>query len=248
MKTNLFHRLLFLSGLLFWMPGGLNASWVTINWGIAVLDEVVDSFDQALTSTGDTLDDGFIMQLGIFANDFIPTENNRQSWFDNWRVFDQAPYDQDFGFLPGTADLRSDGTSTSSFASSGTNFANAEAFIWVRNSNTMNHNSNDEWFMARAASWVFADAPDDDCNCQVDVLEFAVAQIVTEINDGGTQIVWGRSGAYEGAGLVHEVNEAAIIQTYAIPEPSAGIALMVIALGFLGYRRYNRRKEQKTHE
>lgn len=229
------------------VPASLSASTITINWGLEVLDEVVDSFDQALTSTGDTIDDGFIMQLGIFINDFVPTKANRNDWISNWRVFDQAPYDEDFGFLPGTADLLSDGSSNSAYASVGTDFSNAEAFIWVRNSNTMNHDSGDEWFLARAGSWVFPDAPDNDCNCVVDVLEFAISDIVNEISDAGTEVVWGRTEIYEGEGLVHEINESAIIQTYTIPEPSAGLALMAGALGLLWYRR-RKRKEAKDEE
>ena len=228
-----------LLGALLWLGSGnpLPGSGITINWGNAFFDEVVDSFNEPLSASGDLLDGDFVFQLGVFVNDFDFETVGRNNWIDHWRVFDQADFNPDLGVFASSANLLSDGSSDSEFASAGTDFANAEAFLWIRNSNTMSPGTGDEWFLARADNWVFPDAPPEEECCTDDPLEW----VVNDLANQNVVPIWGTQSGNVGGGLAHEPNEEVNIQTHAIPEPVSGSILAFLGISVLIYRRWKRK-------
>jgi len=52
-------------------------------------------------SSGDPMDAGFIFQLGVFSDGFVPTALNLSEWDDFWSVADQSSYDTGFSRFAG---------------------------------------------------------------------------------------------------------------------------------------------------
>lgn len=182
-------------------------SAATINWGNAFGDLLVDS-------NGDPLDGSYTFQLGAFDTSFTPTDLNRDQWFANWRVFDQASFNPTFGYFTGTAQLQSGGTSNSTIAgveNPSFNFANLNAYIFIFNQESIVVGET-EWFLARNTSWVFPPAPPLDC-CDTTVVEFAVSDLIA----GDTPLYGGQSNV-TGPGTYTERVDTSVIQTFTFPE------------------------------
>ncbi len=202
-----------------WTAAPLSAA--TVNWGSPVFSELV-------TSTGAQIDSSFTFELGFFANSFIPTLENVNEWEQNWKTFDVASYDADTGYFTGSADIRADGSSSSSAADVGVNFSDVEAYVWVYNVTSTGFQA--EWFLGRSAAWVMPSAPEEDCCDDRLPEQWSIDDLAT----GETPVVGGH-GEAAGGGNVSQPGPYTI-QTYAIPEPSV-FGLMVVSLGLCFRRR-----------
>lgn len=206
------------SGLLGVAAAGI-ANGETINWGDAYLDVLRDSY-------GNPLDNSYYFQLGFFENAFIPSEGNTSGWNSHWKVFDQASFDPATGYFTSTSQIRADGTSTSSYAELGLNFAGQQAFVWARNT------ADTEWFLSTNATWVFPPAVNNCCDNTLPV-EWAIS----DLDSGNSVPVWGRQGDEIGSGS-YTVTDNYTLQTYTVvPEPSSVILLPFAASVMLLRRR-----------
>ena len=192
-----------------------------LDWGHVIGAPVVDS-------SGLAIDDAFVFELGAFADGFVPDDENVDEWISNWRVFDRASYDAEFGWVPSTALMNDDGTSASPHApSGGPSFEGLQAFIWVRNFDTPEEGT--EWFLARADDWVFPSAIPGCCDNGTP-LDWSVSDL-----DTGDTPLWGSQGGVPGWGVVSNPGSFTI-QTYTfVPEP--GRFLMTVMAAALFFRR-----------
>lgn len=211
--------------LLFATLGGSTAAMAAqINWGSPVDSVLRDSF-------GVPLDDNFVVQLGYFESvlgiPFDPSADNATEWADHWKVFDQAAFDPESGYFTSSALLLADGSSSSPFASTGVNFSNQDAYIWIYNSTTPGPLT--QWFLGRNYSganvWTMPDKPVDCCD-NLPPLEWSISDL-----DSGDVPVYGKQGGTAGDGE-HIDNGNYDIQTFTfVPEPSS--ALLVACGGLL---------------
>lgn len=193
----------------------------TLNWGNTVGGPVV-------TSAGAPIDESFVFELGAFFNDFVPDENNTDQWLSNWRVFDAAVYDQDFGFSTSTVYIENDVTSSNPAAST-LSFAGLNAYIWIRNDSDPVPGS--EWLLTRSDSWVFP-AVGGDC-CDTDVISWSVTDL-----DSNDDPNWGRHFDQVGPGVVSSPGGTTGLQTHTfVPEPSAALLTIVAGFGWILRRR-----------
>ncbi len=186
----------------------------TLNWGSPVGSLLVDS-------DGDGLDDRFVFELGAFALDFIPDDSNLEEWAVNWRVFDSASYNQDFGYFTSTVQVLSDGSSSNPAASAGS-FAGMIAYLWIRDSDEPVEGS--EWLLVRAENWVFP-AVGGDC-CDTRVIEWSISDL-----DSGDLPLWGNQGGTRGPGESTTTTTTGLQTHTFVPEPSTAL-LAAIACGF----------------
>ncbi len=223
------HRLLLpLFFALAFVSGGLQAQ--TINWGSAVFSELVDS-------SGNTLDDTFVFELGSFVNNFTPNDSNTEDWMANWQVFDVAAYngvdevDDDgiFGYFTSSVHMNASGTSDSvALSPAAISFEGLDAYMWVENTDVIKDGT--EWMLTRDTSWVFPNA-DSDCCGNALPIEWSTSDLKS-----ATALVWGTHGGMKGGGLVSHTGSFAIqTATFApVPEPSqlllSGIAAMLFTL------------------
>jgi len=204
------------------LASGLPAAHATtINWGSPVLSTLVDS-------TGQQLDAGYHIQLGFFADSFVPTAANVADWGSNWRTFDEASYDPEMGYFTGTADLKADGSSSSLNSTLGINFSGQPVFMWIYNQTGAVEGS--EWFLGRADSWVMPVASQDCCDSNLP------AQWSTSDLSVSQTPVFGAQGPVIGGGNASNPGNYTI-QTYqVVPEPSA-VVLSVVGMALLLRRR-----------
>lgn len=217
------------AALAIWSPTTATAQ--TVNWGSPMFSSIVDS-------AGVELDNTFVFELGAFANGFQPNAGNQASWFDNWRVFDTAGYndsrdpDPIFGYYTGVASLEDNGTSTSPWAAGGFNFGGLEAYVWVRNSDDAVQGS--EWFLARSALWEFPD-PVPGCCDNDPPLDWSLS----DLKNGSVTPLFGSQDGLDGAG-VFTVDGVFSLQTFTvIPEPSSAILITGGLLALALRRRRN---------
>lgn len=91
-----------------------------------------------LTSSGQTMDNSFVFELGVFTGSFVPTAENRDEWEENWNVADQSNYDSS------TARY----TSVHTAASNSAPFTVGKAaYVWGQ--------SGSEWILFRSESWIW---------------------------------------------------------------------------------------------
>lgn len=206
------------SGFLGMAAAGM-AKGETINWGDAYLDTLRDSY-------GNPLDDSFYFQLGFFENAFLPDDGNISDWSSHWKTFDQASFDSDTGYFTSSAQIRADGTSSSSYADLGVNFAGGQAYVWARNA------ANTEWFLSTNGGWVFPSAADDCCDNMLPV-EWAISDL-----DAGNDVpVWGGQGDEIGSGTSTVTGDYTLQTFTGVPEPSLFILAPVAAAVMLLRRR-----------
>ncbi|MCW1914641.1 PEP-CTERM sorting domain-containing protein [Luteolibacter sp. GHJ8] len=186
----------------------------TINWGSPVLSTTADS-------KGEALDSSYSVELGAFANGFVPTAENTEDWAANWRTFSVASFDPELGYFTGTADLLVGGGSSDPLADTGINFSDMEVYVWVFNSTTMEPES--EWFLGRSDSWVMPTAPTECCDNGL-----PTQWSTTDFTTSDTP-VYGAQGPVFGGG-VSDNPGVYTIQTHTVPEAST---LVLAAFGMM---------------
>jgi hypothetical protein len=194
----------------------------TINWGSPVLSATVNSKGQALDSS-------YHVELGGFANGFVPTTQNMGDWAANWRTFSVASFNPELGYFSGSADLLAGGASSDPLADVGLNFSDIEAFVWIFNSTTMTADT--EWFLGRSGSWVMPTAPLESGCCDSTL---PTQWSISDLAPGDTP-VYGSQGPAAGGGSAENPGTYAI-QTYTIPESST-LLLASFGLLFTFWRR-----------
>lgn len=191
----------------------------TLNWGN-------DAFGDLSDSTGVTLDDTFVFQLGSFSNGFVPSDSNVDQWSLNWEVFDQASYNKDIEYFTSTVYVRNDVTSSNPTAST-LSFAGLDAYIWIRNSDDPVPGT--EWLLTRASNWTFPLVGGDCCNTEV--IEWAVSDL-----DSADIPKWGRQNDVIGPGEFSTTSTTGLQTFTFVPEPSSAL-LAAITAGFMVLRR-----------
>jgi hypothetical protein len=190
----------------------------TLNWGSAAFSDLYDS-------EGNELDGSFVFELGTFDTSFIPTDENVDFWFANWRVFDTAAYVAENGVFTGTEKIHE----VSNYESL---FAGLDAYIWVRNGTTPGPQT--EWFLARKSTgpdaWVFPNLTPGCCP-NGEVTQWSISTL------GSEDPVWGNQGGNLGGGE-YSVTGNFDLQTHVVPEPASSMmALMAAAVCVLRRRR-----------
>lgn len=204
-------------------PGMTRGS--TIFWG--------SSFNDLLfTSTGQTLDESFIFEVGTFTSGFVPTIHNTNVWDANWKLFDRAVHPDSEGwnvpdqFFVGTVDHLLNGTSDSLAASPADVFMQGEAvYLWVYNSKAIVPGS--EWALVTdsdllgniANLWSIPD-PNDPIGTSYD----------WQLLDADTAILGGVNGI-QGAGDFSVNPGTFSLQTHVVPEPGGSLLVLLAILG-----------------
>jgi hypothetical protein len=239
--------LLAIAGIALVLCAASPAKAVTVAWGNSPLDTVMDSYGNELSEPP------FLFQLGVFDGIFVPTLDNVSEWAANWRVFDESGYENMVGDPPEPvldvfySEARfveyidpldnpegyvvGGSTSDAANADNTYNFAQKQAYIWIRNSD--NPVPGTEWFLATAPSWVFP-TPSLQC-CDTAIVNWEVQDIA----NSATLPVFGAASQYVGGGYSsNPTSPANTIQTYTfIPEPSSALFSAVSALVLLRRRR-----------
>lgn len=198
----------------------------TLNWGSLSGSEFADS-------SGNSLDNTFVFELGAFTNGFTPTEVNVGLWKGNWNVFDRAAFSPLNGVFASSVTtgltMGDNGLSNSSFLTNPTiaSFEGLSAYLWVRRGDTPVEGS--EWFLARADAWTFPTAIPGCCDNE-GLVQWSISDL------GSTTPNWGGQGGIGGPG-VSSVPGPHDLQTYTfIPEPSSFV-LFALSAGVLLRRR-----------
>ena len=197
----------------------------TVVWG--------SSFNDLLyTSTGQTLDQSFIFEVGTFTSGFLPTIHNSDQWDANWKVMDRAVHPAAEGwnvakqYFVSSFEHLPDGTSDSLAANPSDVFLMGESvYLWVYNSKAIVPGS--EWALVTdsdllgnlANPWRIPD-PGDPVGTSYD----------WQLLDADTVILGGVNGI-QGAGDFSVDPGTFSLQTHVVPEP--GSSLLVL-LGFAG--------------
>lgn len=223
---------------------------IIIDWGSVVPSTVVTSYGDVVPT------EGFHFELGVFDSAFTPTQGNRDDWFDNWVIFDgigpDAPdnvdfednikYNKDLGYFTSTADFLSTGLSGSQYSGADNtyNFANQQAWLWIRNATTMVAGS--EWLLVRSTLWVFPDTYVDEDN-EIPPVEWSISDLVSTDDP-----LYGRHANSIGPGErtanptgppYGDLETDYLLQTYTIPEPGV-LPLGLLAATALLLRRQRR--------
>ncbi len=223
----------------------------SVAWSSSVLDNL---FDSAGTIAGGdfALDSTFSFEIGAFTNGFTPTSSNLDLWAANWVVFDAATtansfWDSNISYYSSSANLNSNGTSSSAGATLGGIFAqNQVGYLWVFNDKAINSHS--EWALVTdlnpvgnvGDSWVFPSPAD---QLSPDVI-WALADADTVIF-GGVNGIQG-AGAYTNdpnsdpnAAPLEPGGPLFSLQTHVVPEPSS--SLLIASTGLFWMLRKRRR-------
>lgn len=217
------------------MPEDARAS--TVFWG--------SSFNDLLfTSTGQTLDESFIFEVGTFTSGFVPTIHNSYQWDANWRVLDRAVHPDSEGwnvaeqFFVGTVEHLPDGTSDSLAANPSDVFLMGETvYLWVYNSKAIVPGS--EWALVtdsdllgnQANAWRIPD-PADPVGTSYD----------WQLLDADTAVLGGVNGI-QGAGEFSVNPGTFSLQTHVVPEPGSSLlVLLALAAGAQGRRHRPQRR------
>jgi hypothetical protein len=203
---------------------GSRAQAQTLNWGNVIGEPIV-------TSTGSPIDQTFVFQLGAFDAGFIPEFSNADQWLQNWRIFDTASYDGDFGFSTATAYIQNGVTSAEPGAST-MSFAGLDAYIWIRDSDDAVEGS--EWLLTRASTWSFP-STGGGC-CDTTVVEWSVS----DLDSSTTPVIGGHHGVV-GPGVFTPPSSTTGLQTHTfIPEPSSVLSAILAGLLIVMHRRRDR--------
>ncbi|MCU0795312.1 MAG: hypothetical protein MUF31_05175 [Akkermansiaceae bacterium] len=183
-----------------------------ITWGSEIFSDLRDS-------RGEVLDqNSYVFQLGTFQTGFTPTSMNTADWASNWVVFDQASYNEGFGYITSATTMNADGSSSYD-PGSGFNFSGLTVYLWVYNGTTMS--SGTEWFLGSAAAWGSFPAAESECCGNSLPVELSLSDL-----SGGDTPIWGSQGGVDGNGY-SSVGGNFTLQTFSvIPEPSlCGLAI-----------------------
>jgi hypothetical protein len=217
----------------------------------AVINWADDFGSTLIESSGlgtDTLDSGtYQIQLGSFDPNFTPDDLNLVDWAANWKVFDQAEFNDTFGYFTGgeaTNSVISGGTgySLSNFATANYNFSNQDAYIWIFNQQAVDEDL--EWFLGRVSNWVFPDAVNfEECCGNDHDQQWSLSTDDDPLLGGTVEVLFGgyKDKTFEGAGTYTDAEVSYLVQTYTIiPEFSTlvqTLAILGTAFLFTGFRR-----------
>jgi len=219
-----------------------HADTAVINWGNAFPSTLLDS------SGATNLDSAsYHIQLGTFetptGDAFDPEVSNVEDWQNNWKVFDEAELNEDFGYfssgLSSGSVMNSDGTSQSPDATAGFDFSQKDAFIWIFNQQTVEEST--EWFLGRVAAWTFPNGADFAACCGEDFdQQWSLSSDFPSAPDASVDVVFGgyNSYEYEGGGVYESTGDAYLVQTYS-PVPEAGtlwLSALSLSCAFLFFQ------------
>lgn len=204
-----------------------------IDWGTNIFGDSLYTSDG-----GEVALDEFTIELGSFANGFVPTSENTGDWVSNWRVFDaitEPDSDSDDFYLggpgnsvryAGNAELTAAGTSASEDATAGYVFgADQQAYVFIRNSDQTTLGS--EWLLYTSDTGVDWEFPSAGSGEKGGSLDFDLGEV--------DQVVYGQANGIVGAGERSYV--ATGLQTFTfVPEPSS-LFYLVMALFLGSFRR-----------
>ncbi|MDP0491606.1 MAG: PEP-CTERM sorting domain-containing protein [Verrucomicrobiota bacterium JB023] len=209
-----------------------------IDWGTSAVNQKIITSD----GFGISLNE-FSIELGGFADGFIPTESNVDDWVANWQVFDavtsgDSDSSDNFASLGiGStqarfvgSDLLESGQTSASADSNGTDtFGPAQqAYVFIRNVDTPGPDA--EWSLYTRTSddaWVY---PTVTGGQPATPLSWYLSQADTA--------VWGSvNGTIDGGGLHSDSSVDFVIRTHTfVPEPGSAL-LVLLASGCLAMRR-----------
>ncbi len=196
--------------------GAASARSQTLNWSSLTGSTIVDS-------QGAPIDQNtYVFELGAFEAGFTPEESNLSEWIANWRVFDTSAYAYDqttsTSYFTGTENVQNVPAYVSMFQG-------LSAYLFVRN------NTNTEFFLARPSNpnaWKFP-LLDPGCCPNGEVTTWSVSNLTTDTP------IWGTQGGVEGGGIGTFGNYD--LQTYAVPESSTSLLLIIGGSWLLVRRR-----------
>lgn len=225
----------------FLLPCG--AQEVRIDWGSsAIVDKIITSDGSAISLAE------FTVELGGFADGFVPTSSNVSQWTSKWRIFDAVTAsDTDTngiggssadGYLSesgtdalfaGSAHLQADQTSASEDANGLDAFEiGQQAYVFIRNGEFSNSTDNGvEWLLYTKTGtdgWTYPGASETELNLPE----------IWSANDADTAL-WGAiNGSQVGAGEFTDGSSDFLLRTHTfVPEPSvAALLLMAAGLAF----------------
>lgn len=214
-----------------WLVAGQPVRAQTIDWGSEALSDLVDS-------SGRTLDNSYVFELGAFESGFTPTATNVNEWSAHWSTFDRAGYDgfedvdhngiddnEMFGNFASSVQMQAGGHSSNpAYTNLGLDFQDLDAYLWIRNGSTPEPGT--EWLLARAEEWRF---PTYDNCCDDPSLIPSIQWSVSDLSNTHVTPVWGNQDGHTGAGVVTDT-ALHTLQTALVPEPSAA---WLVALGGL---------------
>lgn len=216
--------------------GMLSAQTTQIDWGTNIFGDEIYTSDG-----GEVTIDEFTVELGSFANGFVPTAENTSQWVSNWRVFDavtEVDSDTNDFYLggpghavrfAGNASLSDAGLSLSEDASVGYNFGtDQQAYVFIRNSDDAVFGS--EWLLYTSEAgvdWEFPSAASGEKGANLD---FDLGEV--------DQVVFGQANGFVGGGE-RDFVAATGLQTFTfVPEPSTlGYLLVLLSLMMRDRRR-----------
>lgn len=218
------------------VTAGLVSGQVTqIDWGSNIFG------DELVTSDGEeaTLDE-FVVELGSFANGFVPTAENTGDWVSNWRVFDaitDPDSDTDDFFVDGAgsavrfagnAELSESGLSLSEDASGSYVFGtDQQAYVFIRNSDEDTIGS--EWLLYTSQTGVDWEFPSSGATHGFG-LDFDLVE--------ADQVVFGQANGIVGAGERDFIATTGLQTFTFVPEP--GIIGYICLVGGLMIQRRKR--------
>lgn len=202
-----------------------------INFQSSELDELKDSF-------GNDLTESFTFQMGTFDGTFAPSDDNVADWEGNWRVFEQADFNDVppplVGFTTTISDQGFSG-STNSNADTAYDFSGQEAWLWVFNGRDVEA-SGTEWFLGRADAWTFPTISGDECCGGELPIDWALEDFASETP------VWGNQSGIEGFGERSGFDVDFELQTYiVVPEPGTWVLMGIALSTWLGISRIGRK-------
>jgi hypothetical protein len=232
MNANLFRSIVVMAALTAFVRAQ------TFNWGSEVLSDLRKS------NGGIPDETTFKFELGAFNAGFDPNPGNLASWFLNWHVFDTADYNRAAGYFTSTAQMLDNGSSSylpappadefnfDLLANDYLNFQGLDAYLWIRNSETMVRDSGSEWLLVRAPGWTFPTATPGCCDNALPT-EWSVGDLTSN-----EVPVFGSQNGVQGMGS-YTYNLPSTLQTYTlgasagedVPEP--GPPVMVLLLGLM---------------
>jgi hypothetical protein len=181
------------------------------------------------------VDSSFTFQLGSFEVGFDPTTQSVENWASNWRVFDQAAYNDSTQFFQSTALMNEFGQSNGVNANTSFDFRSQRLYLWVYDSNVFNPQTpTNEMALFTGDSWVLPSTGNPCCGGDSLPLQLYVENMTAAITgnvdpdfDGNGVPIVGSIGSSTQPGTVYDFQTHSIT---AIPEPSLGVLSM---LGFV---------------
>ena len=223
--------------------GLFGQSPLQIDWSTSlVLAPIVTSNGSALSLSK------FSIELGGFANGFVPTSANIDEWVSNWRVFDaitdsEPPPESDSdvknadifvtdgsnsrfagtGFIDANGfSLSEDGNGIDTFAS------DQQAYVFIRNDDTLNPGT--EFLLYTSEEDFVFQRPTGMLGQPNTPLVFGLDQVDT--------VLFGSANAIVGDGSFTDTSTDFILRTHTVvPEPSTSLLLFGAGLGLLVRRR-----------